>query len=150
MNIKVVFDPGGIEKGTDVTDLLPSVYVLKPNEHEAELLTGIAVTDFDSARIAANKLKEHGATNIFITHGEQGAYLFTETEELRIPIPVVAGGSVKDATGCGDQATATLCVALQQGKTLIEAAKLAVVAGTLQFYKPGIQPLTQQELTAQL
>ncbi|MEK7599506.1 MAG: PfkB family carbohydrate kinase [Patescibacteria group bacterium] len=151
LGLRTILDPGGIIDTMDISDLLrQGVYLIKPNEHEAELITGMVVNDFDSARVAADKLKQEGAKNVLITNGENGAYLFTEQEELHIPIPQVADGGEKDATGCGDQTMAVLCAYLQEGKSLVEAAKIAVLAGTLQFYKAGIQPITKQELEAQL
>jgi ribokinase len=147
LGIKVAFDPGGITEDTDITKILKAnPYIVKPNEFEAEHITGIKVTDFNSASEAADRLKELGAQNVLITHGENGAYLFGGEASEHIPIPDVEGGEQRDATGCGDQALATLCAHLQAGKTLQVAAKAAVLAGTLQFYKAGCQPLTREEL----
>lgn len=148
--MRIIFDPGGLETGMDASELVQQAFVIIPNEHEAKLLSGVTVTDFNSARTAADAMKEQGATNVLITHGEHGAYLFTEDEEFKVSIPSVKRGSVRDATGCGDQATATFGVALRQGKSLLEAAQLAVLGGTLQFYKAGIQPITQQEIDTYL
>ncbi|MEK7594191.1 MAG: PfkB family carbohydrate kinase [Patescibacteria group bacterium] len=151
IGLRTILDPGGIIDSMDISDLLgQGIYLVKPNEHEAELITGIAVKDFDSAREAANKLKQEGAQNVLITNGENGAYLFAEQEELHIPIPQFNHAEEKDATGCGDQTMAVLCAYLQAGKSLVEAAKVAVLAGTMQFYRAGIQPITKEELRSQL
>lgn|SRR3989344_3458732 len=41
---RIILDPGGVEAGVDYSALLKKkIFLLKPNEHEAELLTGIAV-----------------------------------------------------------------------------------------------------------
>lgn len=151
LGIRIVLDPGGVVAGQDMSSLLKAKpFLLKPNEHEARIMTGIEVTDFESARQAADKLRGLGAGNVLLTHGEHGAYLFTDQGSAHIPIPDITAGEVKDVTGCGDQAMAALCAYLQAGKTLEEAAKVAVLAGTLQFYKSGIQPITKQELEARL
>jgi len=145
--LRVMFDPGGIDANTDLTELLEGdVYLIKPNEHEARILTGIEVRDFASAKQAAEKLHEKGIKNALITHGVNGAYLSGPDVQLHIPIPIVEKGSEKDETGCGDQTMATLCACLQDGKSLAEAAKLAVLAGTLQFNRSGIQPINLQDL----
>lgn len=140
--LKVIFDPGGLQTGTDISELINAgIYLIKPNEHEAKTLTGINVQDFDSAKLAASKLHEKGIENILITVGANGAYLFTKDDEVHIPIPTVNAGNEKDETGCGDQTMAAMCTYIQYGKSLNESAKLAVRAGTLQFHKSGIQPL---------
>ncbi len=149
-DLKVVIDPGGIMAGADITKLISTrPYLIKPNEYEARIITGIEITDFDSARLAADKLRGMGAQNVLITHGAHGAYLFAGDQTEHIPIPEVEG-EIRDAPGCGDQTTATLCVYLQAGQTLFEAAKTAIMAGTLEFHKLGCQPLTKAEIESQL
>jgi ribokinase len=148
--MKVALDPGGIELDTPIAELIRlGVYLLKPNEHEAKLITGVEVKDFESAKQAAQKMLQMGAQNVLITHGDKGAYLFTQSEASHISIPVIEN-VVKDSTGCGDQTMASLGAYLQQGKTLREAAEIAIFAGTLQFHKNGIQPITKPELEARL
>lgn len=109
--LKVMFDPGGIERNSDITKLIKAgIYLIKPNEHEAKILTGVDVTDFKTAKQAAKKLHEQGIENVLITAGVNGAYLFTKETEKHIPIPKVATTSnEKDETGCGDQTMAALC-----------------------------------------
>ncbi len=149
--IKVVLDPGGVDPAVDIESLLGlGIFLFKPNEHEAKIITGIEVTDFASAQQAAEKLQELGAVNVLITHGKHGAYLFGESGASQLPIPSLMPGPVKDSTGCGDQTMAALCAYLQESYSLEEAARLAVMAGTLQFYKSGIQPITKQEIEARL
>lgn len=145
--LKVLFDPGGLEGDTGVDKLIEAgVYLIKPNEHEAKMLTGVEVTDFETAKEAAEKLQEKGIKNVLITAGVDGAYLFDDEVQVHIPIPDVADTAEKDETGCGDQTMAAICALLQEGKSLEEAAKLAILAGTLQFHKHGIQPISKQEL----
>lgn len=145
--LKVLFDPGGLQVGDNLDELIQAgIFLIKPNEHEAKMLTDIEVTDFKTAQQAAAKLQSMGIQNVFITHGVNGAYLFTETDQEHIPVPNVEVGNEKDETGCGDQTMAATCALLQDGKSLIEAAQLAVLAGTLQFYKSGIKPISKKEL----
>jgi ribokinase len=149
--LRVIVDPGGMRIGSDVSALLKAgIYLIKPNLHEAKMLTGIVVTDFASAKRAAQKLREQGSENILITAGADGAYLFSETEEIHLSVPDVTTSDEKDETGCGDQTIAVLTISLQAGKSLREAAELAIWAGTLQFYKSGIQPITKDELDREI
>ena len=143
--IRVILDPGGISGPVD--ELMDErVFFLKPNEHEARILTGQEVIDFDSARQASEFLLSKGVQNVFLTHGNQGAYLFNKDVSLHIRIPGVKDSGVHDETGCGDQVTAIVASCLAEGRGLIESAELAVKAGTLQFYKAGIQPISREEL----
>jgi len=146
--MKVVLDPGGIDGKINYAQLLnQKIFLLKPNEHETKILTGIKITGASSARKAAGILmRREKIINVMITLGKRGAYLFTGSGMRRIYIPKINISGVKDETGCGDQATATICAALLEGKTLIEAAELAVLCGTIQFNRAGIVPVTKGEL----
>lgn len=145
--LRVVLDPGGINPSQDVQGILQEgIHCVKPNEHEAEILTGVGVVDFASAHKAAQALLARGITNVLITHGAKGAYLFSRDTAEHIPIPCVADAKESDETGCGDQVTAVLCSETLQGKTIREAARRAVCAGTLQFHRRGIQPVHAEEL----
>jgi ribokinase len=149
LGIKVMLDPGAVQQGTDISELLKSgIYLLKPNEHEAKILTGIEVTGFESAEVAAKKLQEYGIEVVLITHGEHGAYLFTKSSKQHFPIPSIDTTDEIDATGCGDQTMATLCAKLQAGLELEESVRTAILAGTLQFHRHGIKPVTKEELSA--
>ena len=49
--LRVVLDPGGISASQDVQGLLQEgIYCIKPNEHEAKILTGINIVDFRPRR----------------------------------------------------------------------------------------------------
>jgi ribokinase len=147
LDIKVVLDPGGINKETDYSDILnQKIFVLKPNEYEAKILTGIEVTDFQSARKAAEKLFTYNIENVMITHGANGAYLFGKDLEKHILIPELEESPAKDETGCGDQVTAVLASELAIGTDIRKAAEIATKAGTYQFYRIGIQPISKADL----
>jgi ribokinase len=147
LGLKVMLDPGGISPSMDTRDLIGAgLDIIKPNEHEAAILTGLNVIDFASAEKAANKLLAQGVGAVIITAGSNGAYLFSAEEKMHIPSADGITGEVKDETGCGDQTMAVLCAMLQEGKLLKEATELAVKAGTMQFYRQGIQPVSREEL----
>lgn len=150
--LRVVLDPGGMEAGVDYSALLQKkIFLLKPNEHETEMLSGVKVVDLDSAKHAAEILMRSGPQNVLITAGVHGAYLVTKNSSTHIPIPnITTNSNEKDATGCGDQTMATICALLSEGKDIIEAAKIGILSGTLQFHKAGITPVTQEELAAHL
>ena len=143
--IRVVLDPGGVK--SPLKDILNDrIFLLKPNEHEAKILTGLPIHDYKSAGKAAKVLLEKGIQNVFISHGAEGAYLFNKETSLHIPVPSVEDSGTYDETGCGDQVTAIAAACLAEGKDLIEASKSAILAGTLQFHKEGIQPVSREEL----
>lgn len=147
LGIKVFLDPGGIEADKDYKELiLQHLYLIKPNEHEAKILTGVDVKDFESAKTAAEILLRFGIQNVFITLGSQGGYLFNSNTQQYIPVPQVESKVAKDETGCGDQTMAAFVYSIFNSENEVDSAKNAILAGTFQFYKQGIIPVTAEEL----
>ncbi len=145
--LKVILDPGGLNKADDFTELLKQdIFLIKPNEHEAKTLTGEEVCDFDTAKKAARNFFDRGIKNVLITHGKNGAYLFTEKNETCIPVPDIKKSDQADETGCGDQVMAVLCSEIASGKDILEASKTAILAGTMQFNRLGIKPISRDEI----
>lgn len=147
--LRTVLDPGGIQEGVDYAILLrKNIFLLKPNQHETEILSGIKVIDLESAKLAAKIFMEFGIKNVFITAGARGAYLVTESSAEHILIPEVKDErGEKDETGCGDQTAAATCALLAEGKSVAAAARVAIIAGTLQFHRSGIVPVTKEDLS---
>ncbi len=145
--MQIIIDPGGITRAQDIEGLMACrPFLIKPNEHEARIITGITVTNFQTAELAAESMVERGAGNVMITHGKHGAYLFAGDRKVHIRVPDAAGGDVRDETGCGDQTTAVIAALVSQGYGLESAARWAVKAGTLQYYRIGIDPVKREEL----
>jgi ribokinase len=147
VGINVLFDPGGIEENIDHTRLFKhKIYLIKPNEHEIKILTGKVINDFISAKKAADILLNKNVEYVLITHGKHGGYFFSKSMQVHLPIPNIKLVGTKDETGCGDQTMAALSAALTDGKDILTAVKIGVLAGTLQFYKQGIIPVKKEEL----
>jgi len=117
-------------------ELLRMVDVLTPNETEAEILTGIKVSDEDSALAAAKDLLQHDVKTVILTMGTKGYLLATmDTAEF---VPSVRVDAV-DATAAGDAFTGSLAVGLARGKTLADAATFANHVAALSVTKMGAQ-----------
>lgn len=147
--IKTFIDASGMTPDPSLTEAFKEqIYLIKPNEHETRTITGVTVRNLASARRAANYFFRGEVDNVLITAGAAGAYLITRSNAVHLPAPPSASQFVKDETGCGDQTMATLCSLLIEGADLRNAAEGAIVAGTLQFSRKGVVPVTKAELTA--
>lgn len=117
-------------------ELLKNLYLITPNETEAELLTGIKVTDETSAMKAGSVLHEKGVEIVIITMGAAGAYLFAEGKSEIIKAPRV---EAVDTTAAGDTFNGALVVALSEGKTIQEAIAFANKAASISVTRVGAQ-----------
>ena len=118
--LKLVLNPAPAQPLSDA--LLASLYMITPNETEAELLSGVKVTNEASARAAALVLHQKGVDIVIITMGSQGAYVLSDELDELVPAQKV---KVVDTTAAGDTFNGALVVALSEGKELKSAIEFA-------------------------
>jgi ribokinase len=131
---KVVLNPAPAALLSD--ELLQNLYIITPNETEAELLTGIKVTDESSALKAASALNEKGVEIVIITMGSAGAFLLANGNSEIIKAPKV---EAVDTTAAGDTFNGALVVALSEGKTIQESIVFANKAAAISVTRIGAQ-----------
>ena len=132
--IKVILNPAPARALSN--SLLKNVYIIIPNKSEAEILSGIKVTDFDSARQAADIISAKGVDIVVITLGSQGA-LIKEYQEYHF-VEAFKVDAV-DTTAAGDTFCGTVCVGLSEGKTILDSVKMAARAAALTVTRMGAQ-----------
>jgi ribokinase len=132
--VRVILNPAPAH---DLSDhLLKKVYLLTPNETEAEFLTGIQIRGLRTADMAAERLLARGVDNVVMTLGREGALIATKDGTVH-----VQGVDVQavDTTGAGDAFCGALAVAIATGKDLRDAVTYANYAGALTTTKIGAQ-----------
>ena len=121
---------------------LSQVAIVVVNEPEATALTGQAVVDRASAAVAATKLRELGAGTAIVTLGADGSVVAAdELDGGTLHVPAFPVEPV-DTTAAGDTYCGCLCVALAEGKGLVEALRFASAAAALCVQRLGAQPST--------
>ena len=117
--------------------LWPHIDIVTPNETEAGVLTGIHVTDVDSAAAAGAWFLARGAGAALITLAGAGALLVTPEHTTHFPsIPVTA----VDTTAAGDSFAGYLGASLALGMPLPDAIRRAGAAGAITVTRRGASP----------
>lgn len=132
--LRVILNPAPAQPLPD--ELLRRLFLITPNETEAELLTGIRVTDAATAEQAAHRLRNRGVPNVVVTLGARGAYLLTGEAGRLIPAPPV---TAIDTTAAGDCFNGALALALAESFALPEAVAFACKAAALSVTRMGAQ-----------
>ena len=133
--VKVVLNPA---PATDLPkELLENVDLLIPNQTELSLLAGTVVGGEESTAEAVEILRKKGVKDIIVTLGSKGS-LICEYGKEAVMLPSCKVKAV-DTTAAGDTFCGGLCVALVEGKTLVEAASFATRASSITVQKVGAQ-----------
>ena len=132
--VKVVLNPA--PAATLSEHLLKQLDIITPNRTEIQLLTGVAVTDLESAERAAKVLLDKGVQRVVVTLGSMGALVCDGVRFVHIPAHKV---TPVDTTAAGDTFNAGLCVALCEGRSLSDAVRFATAASAIAVTRLGAQ-----------
>ena len=128
IRLPIFADPVSTAKAEKLRPVLGKLHTLKPNRLEAELLSGVAITDRASLDRAADALLATGLRRVFISLGGGGVYAADHRERLHLPC---CPGEMVNTTGCGDAAMAAIAWAYLEGTDLAGTARAAMAAGAI-------------------
>ena len=111
-------------------EALKYVHILKVNEHEAKVLTGL-----DDYQAAARQLAEWGVKEVLLTLGSEGSIIYAENSFHKIP--AYPPKEVVDATGCGDTYMLGYLYMRNKGVSYEEAGCFAAALSTVKLEKSG-------------
>lgn len=133
--VQVVLNPAPAQPLSD--ELLSQVDIITPNETEAEILTGVQVTDEQSAVKAAEVFHQKGIDCVMITLGAKGVFV-SQNGESR----VIKGFRVKavDTTAAGDTFNGGFVTALLNGEFFDDAVRFGQAAAAISVTRQGAQP----------
>lgn len=131
---KIILNPAPAAKLSD--KILDGLYLITPNQSEAEMLVGTDFTDEDPLRRSADMIRLKGVQNVIFTLGEKGAYFSSKVSSQNYDTPRV---KVVDTTAAGDVFNGALAVALSNGKEWNDAIPFAMKAAAISVSKMGAQ-----------
>jgi len=142
--IPLVVDP----KGRDYAKYRGATHIT-PNRLEAELATGIPLSDPSMVEAAADRLLSMLDLQAgIVTLGKEGIFYKTRSGEKGL-LPARAR-AVYDVTGAGDTVVSVLAFCLGAGLPLAPALKLCNVAAGIVVGKLGAVPVTREEILSEL
>lgn len=134
LGMKIILNPA--PANLFIQDHFHLIDIITPNEHEAEMLSGVRINNLSDAHTAALKLHEMGVKDVIITLGKLGAAVLEDGEFYHVEAPVV---ETVDTTAAGDVFNGALAVALAEGKSLKEATNFACRAASIAVTRLGAQ-----------
>jgi len=132
--VRVILDPAPANVLSPA--LLSHIDIITPNQTEAEMLSGIKVTNVETAKKAARIIHRNGAKNVVVTMGTLGAVICQGNKTEVVPAQKV---QALDSTAAGDVFNGALAVALSEGKSLFESVGFACKVAAVSVTRMGAQ-----------
>ena len=133
-NVKIVLNPAPVCALSD--EMLQYVSIITPNKTEAQMLTGIVISDDASAEQAARILQGKGIETVIITLGSRGAMVLHQNKCSIIEAPKVVA---TDTTAAGDVFNGALVVSLSEGNDVLTSTVFACQAAAISVTRMGAQ-----------
>ena len=118
------------------SDLLCNVDIITPNRLEAEMITGMKVSDSASLHAVARQILEYGVKHVIITLGQGGILVATKNAAEVIPAYKVRA---VDSTGAGDVFSGSLAAFLAEGMAMEESIRMAIASASISVTRMGAQ-----------
>ncbi len=132
----VVIDPSPVPAGGLPREICKLIDFAKPNELEAEEITGVPVKDMQSAQEACSIMSTLGFGHPIISMSSQGAFTMIDQNPFILkPMQVNA----VDSTAAGDVFLGAFAAALSTGKALNDCLQFANTAAALSTTRKGAQ-----------
>ena len=132
----VVLNPAPAPKEPLPVELLKNVDLLIPNETEAAYISGVNIAGDEDLPAAMNEIQKLGVKDVIITVGSRGVCARIDGEMVTVPAFKV---KAIDTTAAGDTFCGALCVALSNGKPLVEAIRFGCKASSISVTRRGAQ-----------
>jgi len=137
--VPVLVDP----KGEDYSKYRGAT-LLTPNRKEAQLATGLTITDEDSLLAVGRKLRETLELEaLVLTRSEEGMTVFSSDGEIHLP---TVAREVYDVSGAGDTVLSMFGLGMAQKLPLGCSAGLANIAAGIVVGKVGTSTVSAQEI----
>lgn len=128
VTVPVAADPVSVAKAPRLRPLLKKLVFLKPNLHEAEILTGLSAEGSGSLSLLSDALHALGVSRVFLSLGARGVWADDGKEGALLPcVP----GPVVNTTGCGDAFVAAAADACIRGFGTMDCARRGLAAAAV-------------------
>ena len=128
IRVPIFADPVSTVKAEKLRPVLSKLHTLKPNRLEAELLSGVVITDAESINRAADVLLATGLRRVFISLGADGVFAADHNSRCHLPCGKV---HLVNATGCGDAFMSAIAWAYLEGTDLENTARAGMAASSI-------------------
>ena len=135
-------------KAQKIVDSISYLHTIKPNQYEAEYLSGIQIQDTRTLNQAMDYFLNKGLEQVFITLGRRGAFFGNTNERGFVSAP---NKKPLNTLGAGDAFLASCVASFVRGHSMVETTQLAMMTSYLTVqHADTVSPEISQERIQQL
>ncbi|MFA9465983.1 MAG: PfkB family carbohydrate kinase [Velocimicrobium sp.] len=140
--VPILAEPVSTKKAMKFASVLDKIFLLKPNQLELELLSGITIENEKELQRAMDVLLDRGVKHLMVSMGSQGVYYGSIKGKMHYPcLPC----QVVNTTGCGDALMGAMAWGMQNEESVSQAITYGLAAASICIEHQGA---ISQELTA--
>lgn len=128
VTVPVFLDTVSAKKTAIANDKIKNIRCIKPNEYEAEILSGVKVLGEQSALDACQKIAQRGIDTIYLSCGEDGSYCYQNGKFIHVPFFKT---NVVNTTGAGDSFMAGVVYGFMKGMSVEKSAEFAAACSSV-------------------
>jgi pseudouridine kinase len=144
--IPVLAEAVSVAKAVRLKHILSSLWLLKGNRLEVEVLSGVAIVTRDDLDHAADILLASGLKHLFVTLGDEGVFYAGQVEPWFV-MPAIKPPRLINTTGCGDAFLAAVAWGVSQHFDMEINARLGLAAASICLESPSA---VSEQLTVDL
>jgi pseudouridine kinase len=128
VSVPLFCDPVSTAKAHKLDGILGKLHTIKPNQLEAQTLSGVEIHDEKTLHLAAQRLLDTGLEQVFISLDTRGLYCANRNLQFELP---TFDSEVVNATGAGDSMMAAIAWAYLDGADLREQGLAGLATSSL-------------------
>lgn len=127
-HIEIFIDTVSTAKAVKIKDNIGSFHTIKPNQIEAEILSGITINSESDMKKAGDYFLEKGVKRVFLTMGEKGIFFCDKDHSF-----IHKNNNIEavNTTGAGDAFTAALAFSFIRGFPIKKTLRFASAVSAL-------------------
>lgn len=126
--VPIFSDPVSCTKAKKLIPFLDKLYALCPNVAEAEVISGVHITDSNSLLKAGDVMINRGLKRLYITLGSDGVFCMDRNGHFTLPNITK---NIKDSSGSGDAFAAALMMSFDRELNIYDSAIAGLSAASI-------------------
>ena len=136
VTVPVLAETVSVAKAPRLQRILPSLWLLKSNRLEAEVLSGVRIVRRADLDRAADILLASGLKHLMVTLGAEGVFYASQSQAQKVQLAAILPRQLVNTTGSGDAFLAAVAWGISHNFDMVKNARLGLAAASICLESP--------------